>query len=317
MNFKFKKFFDIVIVIIAIIFFLWWIFLYPPGNFPRNSFASIEGGSSLTQIADYLKDKNFIKSKNAFLITAKVLNKDREIKFGDYFFEKPFSVIQLIDRLSSAEFGFNQVKVTVPDCSSAEEISEPFSQFENFDKDKFLIMVADQSLEGYLFPDTYFVMPNINTEGVIKILKKNFEKKISPLMADIEKSGHSLQEIIIMASLIEREVHDYEDRRIVAGILWNRLEIEMPLQIDAVFVYLLDKKSSELTMDDLKIDSPYNTYLYKGLPPGAICSPSFDAIEAVLNPIKTNYLYYLSDKNGYTYFAETFEEHKKNKAKYL
>ncbi|MFH1956166.1 MAG: endolytic transglycosylase MltG [Patescibacteria group bacterium] len=317
MNFKFKKFFDIVIVIIAIIFFLWWIFLYPPGNFPRNSFASIQDGSSLTQIADYLKDKNFIKSKNAFLITAKALNKDREIKFGDYFFEKPFSVIQLVDRLSSAEFGFNQVKVTVPDCSSAEEIAEPFSQFENFDKDKFLIMVAGQSLEGYLFPDTYFVLPNINTEGVIKMLKKNFEKKISPLMADIEKSDYSLQEIIILASLIEREVHDYKDRRIVAGILWNRLEIEMPLQIDAVFVYLLDKKSSELTLDDLKIDSPYNTYLHKGLPPGAICSPSFDAIEAVLNPIKTNYLYYLSDKNGYTYFAETFKEHKKNKVKYL
>ena len=119
-----------------------------------------------------------------------------------------------------------------------------------------------------------------------------------------------------MASIIEKEVADYKDRRIVSGILWKRLKAGMPLQVDAVFPYIKGK-AGRVFFEDLKIDSPYNTYLYKWLPPTPICNPGLDAIDAARNPVESPYWYYLSDKKGITYFASTFDGHKINRAKYL
>ena len=130
-----------------------------------------------------------------------------------------------------------------------------------------------------------------------------------------KKAGDVSKDIVIMASLIEKEVPDSDDRKIVSGILWKRLDIGMPLQVDAVFPYLTGRR--EILSDDLKIDSPYNTYLYKGLPPGPIANPGLDAIEAARNPKSSSYFYYLSGKDGKTHFAKTFAEHLKNKEKYL
>ena len=160
-------------------------------------------------------------------------------------------------------------------------------------------------MEGYLFPDTYLFLPGAETEQIIGTMRDNFKKK----------AGDIAQDIVIMASLIEKEVPASDDRRIVSGILWKRLEIGMPLQVDAVFPYITGKR--EVLLDDLKINSPYNTYLYKGLPPGPIANPGLDAIEAARNPKETPYLYYISGKDGKTHFAKTYEEHLKNKEKYL
>lgn len=274
-------------------------------------------GSSVLQVGEKLKEDNVIRSRTIFVVLAKMMGLEKEIKSGDYFFEKPMSIAEIIKRLGSGDFGLKQIKVTIPEGAALKDIARIFENFENFDENEFYLFAKDPSLEGYLFPDTYFVSPAIDASGVIKIMKTNFEKKISDFEEKIKESKHNLNEIIIMASLIEKEVSSLEDKKIVSDILWKRLEIGMPLQVDAVFLYLLGKKSSELTADDLKIDSPYNTYLYRGLPPTPICNPGLEAIEAAIYPADSLYLYYLSGKDGGTYFAKTFEEHKINKSKYL
>lgn len=201
------------------------------------------------------------------------------------------------------QFSLLQVKVTIPEGYTVKDIAEKFNRFNNFDKENFLKIAK----EGYLFPDTYFLTGKETEENIIKKMEENFKIK----------AGEARPEIIIMASLLEREARTIEDRKIISGILWKRLEAGMPLQVDAIFSYIIDKTSAELTLDDLKIDSLYNTYLYKGLPLAPICNPGLDAIDAAENPIDSLYWYYLSDKNSIIHYAKTFEEHKQNKFRYL
>ncbi len=176
-----------------------------------------------------------------------------------------------------------QISIIVPEGHNSGQIAGRLKRFRNFDADEFLKIAKNE--EGYLFPDTYFLSGNETEEEIIKIMKENFYKK----------AGEMDYGALTMASLIEREAADYDDRRLISGVLWKRLEVGMPLQVDA---------------------EP-DTYLYKGLPPIPICNPGLDAIDAARNPLESPYWYYLSDKNGVTYFAETFEEHKLNKEKYL
>jgi UPF0755 protein len=142
-------------------------------------------------------------------------------------------------------------------------------------------------------------------------------KKTESLNEEISKSKRSLKEIIIMASLIEKEARGEEDRFIISGILWKRIEKGIPLQVDAPFLYILGKESSELTISDLSTNSPFNTYRYKGLPPAPIGNPGLESIKASLRPTTSPYLYYLHDKNGNIYYAKTYDEHKQNIKKYL
>lgn len=276
-----------------------------PADFPASRLFTIEKGWTLSEVASHLKENNIIRSENIFVFLVQIMGLEREIKSGDYFFEEPNSVFGVVKRFVSADFGLDSIRVTVPEGATIKDISEIFSKFDNFNKDNFIEIAEGK--EGYLFPDTYFFLPNSTEELILNTMEETFREKVGDIDYNMLK----------MASLIEKEVSDHKDRRIVSGILWNRLEVGMPLQVDAVFPYIIGKNSHELTLDDLKIDSPYNTYLYRGLPPRPICNPGLDAIDAALNPQKNGYWYYLSDNEGNTYFAETFEEHKANKQKYL
>lgn len=296
------------ILIAAIIFFvlawnLWLFFLSAPKNFPSGKTVVIQKGTGLTEISGKLKKEGLVKSEYGFALNARVSNKSKKIKYGKYLFNEPVSVFALTSRLTKGEFGFKPVKITVVEGLTVKDIAELFSGFENFDKTEFLEKA--KVLEGYLFPDTYLFLPSAETEQIIGTMRDNFKKK----------AGDIGKDIVIMASLIEKEVPDSNDRKIVSGILWKRLEIGMALQVDAVFPYITGRQ--KVLSDDLKIDSPYNTYLYKGLPPGPIANPGLDAIEAARNPKESPYLYYLSSYDGKTHFAKTFAEHLKNKEKYL
>ena len=173
-----------------------------------------------------------------------------------------------------------------------------------------------QEKEGYLFPDTYFISPAIKPEDLIEKMSINFNEKI-PNISGISTTTYKFEDVIIMASILEREARTMESRRIIAGILWKRLKIGMPLQVDSSFLYINGKGTFELTLDDLKTDSPHNTYKYKGLPVGPIGNPGEDSIFAAIHPIETKYLYFLTGHDGKMYYGKTFDEHKKNKAKYL
>ena len=147
---------------------------------------------------------------------------------------------------------------------------------------------------------------------------ENFNVKITPeLNAAVAESGRDFSDIVIMASLIEKEAGSRKDAEIISGILWKRIEIGMPLQVDAVFPYIIGKNTYEVTLQDLEVDSPYNTYKYPGLPIGPISNPGLVSIKAAINPQKTNYLYYLNDTNGVMHYATTFDEHKINKARHV
>ena len=133
----------------------------------------------------------------------------------------------------------------------------------------------------------------------------------------LKKSGKTLREVVIMASLLEKEAAKTEDRRMVAGILWKRISIGMPLQVDAVFPYIIGKNTFDLTRADLKVDSPYNTYKYKGLPVGPIANPGLDSMVAAMTPVKSNYIFYLTDMQSKFHFSVTYAQHLANQKKYL
>jgi UPF0755 protein len=194
------------------------------------------------------------------------------------------------------------------------QIAETFSsKLHDFNQLNFL--KEAKAFEGTLFFDIYFFLSTDTEKDVINAMRKNFEKKFSPLRKDL--NGFKESQVIIMASIIEKESNGDDDRVAISSILWKRIEDKMPLQVDATFLFLIGKESSELTRADLGLKSPYNTYINKGLPPGPISNPGIETLTAAMSPVKTQYLFYLHDKDGVVHYAKTFEEHKKNKQKYL
>lgn len=186
------------------------------------------------------------------------------------------------------------VRITFVEGSDAHQMSSKVAQsLPGITAAEFYTLASQH--EGYLFPDTYLFPPYATSSEVIGVLLRTFDNKLRPLIPAIAQSRHTIADVVIMASILEREAQTTADRKIIAGILWRRLAIGMPLQVDA---------------------AP-ETYEHKGLPPRPICNPGLNAIEAVLKPTPTNYLYYLTGKDGLMHYAVTFESHKANRAKYL
>ncbi|MBD3251912.1 endolytic transglycosylase MltG [Candidatus Uhrbacteria bacterium] len=170
------------------------------------------------------------------------------------------------------------------------------------------------SLEGYLFPDTYEVWEDQLPEGLIRKQLRTFANKvIIPLEEQRAASGLSWHEVVTLASIVEAEVRTPKTRKVVAGIFLNRLNDGMRLQSDATLNYIIDEGRDRATQQDLKLDSPYNTYRLEGLPPGPVGNPGLSSIEAVLNPTPTEYYFFLTDESGNVYYAETFEGHQRNR----
>lgn len=284
-------------------------------NFPVGSVMEIKSGESLQSITVKLKQDNIIRSEFIFRSLVIAFGGEKKVIAGDYLLTRKEGTFSLARRLVNGKFGIDTVKITIPEGWNIFQIGDYLEKnLVLFNKKEFLELA--KSKEGYLFPDTYFVSGSMRPTEVIKMLQDNYIKKITLLEKEILASGHTEKEIITMASILEGEALP-KDRNVVAGILWKRLEIGMPLQVDATFSYINGKNTYELTSDDLKIDSLYNTYKYKGLPPGPINNPGLEAIKSALNPIKTKYLYFLTEKDGTIHYAKTFEEHKKNKERYL
>jgi UPF0755 protein len=172
--------------------------------------------------------------------------------------------------------------------------------------------------EGYLFPDTYYVFADAKIEDLIQKIQENFDRRLSQeLRAEIKHQGKTLDDVLKVASIIEAEVPHSQDRPIISDIIWKRLRVGMALQSDATLNYATGGKHTTLTAEELKIDSPYNSYKYKGLPPTPIGNPGLSAIRAAIYPQKTDYWYWLSTPAGETIFSRNLAEHNRAKAKYL
>lgn len=313
---RFPKAFLGTVIFVVFVFVTIIFLLTPTSDFPTGEKITIESGASLGQVSFLLKERHYIRSRIVFEFCMITVSGDRNVVAGEYMFKQPLGACGIASRIAKGISGVPAVKVTIPEGMSNAHAAEVLAKA--LPKFNAKIFTANtRELEGYLFPETYFFSPQATADDVKKAMSAQFEKKIEPLKPSIEKSGHSLKDIIIMASILEKEAQTPEDQALVSGILWKRIKIGMPLQVDAPFYYLLGKESSELTQADLALKSGYNTYKNKGLPVGPIGNPGLSAIRAAITPVPSPYLYYLSGKDGVMHYAKTFEEHKVNKAKYL
>lgn len=290
----------------------------PPRNFPTEERITIASGSSLSEIADTLEESGVIRSRNAFITASSFLGTASRLQAGDYKFEEPRGVVGVMQTLARGEHGNVSVRFTVLEGSTLSDIARGVeAALDVFDEDTFIREAIP--FNGYLFPDTYFVLPSATEQEIIEMMHDRFSVVLNEVGADRlpDMSAQELRNTVIMASIIEREAAGFEDAYIISGILWKRIRIGMALQVDASFAYLFDKESSELTLADLQYESPYNTYINKGLPPGPLGNPGKIALDAALHPAESPYLYYLHDNDGNVHYGKTHDEHVNNKNKYL
>lgn len=284
----------------------------PPLLFPVGTDVTIREGATVSAVSDQFDTLGLVKSGLYFYL---VLESDFSTDFiqaGTYRFPKPLTVSELSRAITSGDYASPPVSVTFPEGFKVSDMLEYLpSTYDAVSVD------AIRDLEGFLFPDTYFIQSDTTFEELVAIMRENFNEKIKPLESSIQASGLTEKEVVTLASIVEREGNDETSMKMISGILLKRLELGMPLQVDATLDYLLGKSSDELTGEDLELDSPFNTYLYKGLPPAPISNPGITALTAVLEPTESKYLYYLTGTDGEFYYAKTFEEHKQNKARYL
>lgn len=303
-------------VVFALALFLHAFIFRAPALFPHETFLTIEKGTPLKIIAADFEKRDLVRSGFWLRLLVTARRGDGGAVAGDYFFKQSATLPRIAERLARGEYGLEEIRVTIPEGLTNKEVAAIFTRaLPKVSTREFLSLAAKK--EGYLFPDTYQFLPTVSASFVIAAMEDNFNKKISSLQPFMQIFKKPLKDVVVMASLIEKEARTMDTRRRVAGILWKRLRLGIPLQVDAVFPYIFEGKSYDLTDGDLQVDSPYNTYRYKGLPPGAIANPGFDALHATLTSIDTPYLYYLSDKDGNMHYAKTHDEHLTNRAKYL
>ena len=299
-----------------IVLILILLFCQKPLAYDDEKIIRIPSGTTVQEISILLAEEEVIASSQVFSFIARITQDGRRIQAGQYIFDQPLTAHDALRRLVVGEYGFAPFRVLIPEGIAVREMVPIFErEIPEFDTETFLKLAIEK--EGYLFPDTYFFLPSDTPETIIQAMQDRFNEVALEIEEQRIAFGKPLEQVVTLASIVEEEGITTEDRRIIAGILWKRLEIGMPLQVDATFQYINGKASLELTLDDLEIDSPYNTYEYRGLPPGPITNPGLDSLLATITPIESDYLFYLSDSEETIHYAEDFEEHKVNKAKYL
>ena len=316
MNFIGKLFFIFSLIFLIAILFITAIYFPLEENSATQRVVNIPSGTNAKEIVDVLEKNEIIRKNNyTFRILTKLLKLEDQLKYGEYDLSPSMNMLQILDKLVKGEVIL--YKITIPEGYTCTQIAELLDRKEIAEKETFLKLLEDRekSLEGYLFPDTYEVPKQYGAENMVKVMLSNFNQiAIENKFADkAEKIGFSIDEIIILASIIEKESKFTEERRQVSSVFHNRLKKDMKLQSCATIQYILGEPKEKLDEFDLKIDSPYNTYLYKGLPPGPISNPGLDSIMAALEPVDEDYLYFVLGENGRHIFSKTYDEHLKNK----
>ncbi len=277
----------------------------------------VNPGDTLKIIAHTLLDAGVIRNATLFYLETILHHDPTLLKAGTHEFNGSYTPRDVATYLTSGELMVHDaIAVTLREGERSElwahQLEEALPEF-----DDALFLKEAIPLEGRLFPDTYFFPSDATATSVIAILRNTFTERITPYEQKIQEHQLSMDEIIILASILEREANSEESMRMVAGILLERLRINMPLQVDASIEYVLDKPLQDLTAEDLTIDNPYNTYTRRGLPPTPIGNPGLTAIQAVLSPLESPYLFYITDETGTFHYAEDFAGHQRNIARYL
>jgi len=313
-------------LIIALFFFYLTIIIWPQNNLKKESSFQIPTGSSLHKVSKILKKNKIIKNETSFILAVTLMGYEKKLQAGKFNLQKDTNNFQLIKKLVYGNESL--VSVTVLEGWSLNQISEEIEKKIGIKQIDFLevsrhpqflkkLGIAAKSLEGYLFPETYFFSERVSPESIIETMvfqfKKNFSTDFKNRMREI---GFNEIEVITLASIIEGEAIFDIERSKVSSVYHNRLKKGMKLQADPTIQYIIEGPPRRLLNKDLKIESPYNTYLNYGLPPGPINNPGLQSIKAALFPKETNFYYFVAKGDGYHTFTQTEKEHKIAKKKF-
>lgn len=300
-------------------------------------------GSSTSTISALLEEKGIIKDGRVFRFYTK-LNNESDFQAGEYTFTPAITFDEIIESLKNGRVILDAVyTVTIPEGYTVDQIAERFSERLPFSKEEFLEKANDEEyiaalmekypniltedildpeirtpLEGYLFASTYdFFVQEPTVEEVIDLMLSRTQNVISPYLEGIEAQGFSVHEGLTFASLVEKETGNEEQRQDISGVFYNRMDEGMMLQTDPTVLYALGEHRERVLFEDLEVESPYNTYVVEGLPIGPISNFAENSLKAVIEPSETDYLFFLHDPEGNIHYAETFDEHRENREKYL
>ena len=312
--------FFVVLLLLGVGSWVWWNDSIAPVDSEDSSpkIFAINSGESVRSVSARLTKENFIRSSTAFFILVKMMGIDNALQAGDFRLNRSMSARMIAEELTH---GIVDVWVTTLEGWRVDEIATKLTKDLDIPEGEFLKVAQ----EGYMFPDTYLIPKNATAGGIVQLFRDNFDTKVTAKMRDDAQSvGLSLEKVVIIASIVEREGRTEDDRPVIAGILLKRLEADWPLQTDATLQYISGYQSADkswwkknVTNADKELDSPYNTYKNTGLPPGPIANPGLSSIKAVIYPQKSDFWYYLHDPAGGVHYAVTYEEHLANIAKFL
>ena len=297
--------------------------LEPADPAARTKLVRIPEGSSVSQIARILHDEALIRDERAFRLMLRLKGLAGELRAGVYDISPGMSAEEIARHIASGRVAMR--RLTIPEGFRLDQIAERVAEAELADAEEFRraavgksvaealsMPVPEGGLEGYLFPETYDFCCDLPPEAIVTRMVREFEERFYlPHRAEIEARGLSLHQIITLASLVEREARVAEERALIAGVIQNRLDRGMKLQIDATVQYALPQHKERLLFEDLRVDSPYNTYRHNGLPPGPIASPGLPSLLAALRPAETEALFYVARSDGTHIFTPSYEQHRR------
>jgi len=291
---------------------------------------SVNEGDTLFNVVSKLKEKELIKNDFLFKVYIKNKNLNTNIKPGEYYLNSGTSIISFVEMLNKGSKESTLLKITIPEGYDIQQIAKLMEEKGIISSQEFINSCkkykapsyiksnskVKYALEGYLFPDTYEFNKNVTGKEIIDKMLSQFQLVITDIEKESNKKIDDLQKIITIASIIEKEARIDEDRAKIASVIYNRLNKNMMLQVDATVLYALEEHKSKLSYDDLKIKSPYNTYVINSLPPGPICSPGSNSIKAALFPEKTNYVFYVLEDVKKHFFTNNYNDFLKAKERY-
>lgn len=295
--------FFLALIILSSVFF--WINIQPVSSDPIEKNFVINPGDGVNSISARLQKNGLIRNKYLFLILSYQLRQNNNLKPGLFKLSPSLSTSQVIQKIAAGgalDYWFKIIE--------GQRLAEITPRF-------------DDKYEGYLFPDSYLIPNDYTPDNILAVISKNFTAKFNQAKINAIDTGLSDSQTVILASLLEREARTLNSRQQIAGILMNRLKINMALQVDATVQYARDTRLqpkiywTSVAKADLTINSPYNTYKFPGLPPGPICNPGYDSLYAAFHPTESDYMYYISDNNGVMHYAKSLADHNANIAKYL
>jgi UPF0755 protein len=329
-SFRSKFFFlSLGLFLLFLIFLLYWFLFVPPTKTPSTKVIFIKKGTHLKKVSEILEQEGIIKNRHFFVLLATTLGKKAKVKAGEYEFHAQMLPLGVLDALVKG-----QVKrhlVTIPEGYTLSQIAQLLEGLNLMKKEEFLkkasspafinalglSQVAGPTLEGYLFPNTYHLVREMDPEEIIQMMVHQFKKVFIPDFAN-RASGLEIseREVVILASIIEKETSLSEEKPLVSAVFHNRLKKKIPLQSDPTVIYGIKNFNGNLTKEDLTRPTPYNTYRIAGLPPTPICNPGIDSLLAALHPAPVPYLYFVSKNDGSHYFSSDIEEHNRAVWKY-